>query len=111
MTPPYLAALRGVDRGVALLEEFLDDSLIIIMSDHGGGGVEPRDHDIEHPVNRRITLMFAGPEVAAGERLSRPVSLLDVPPTVLDYFGVPVPRGYEGRVIEEAVAQRKEAVA
>ncbi len=101
MSSEYLDAARGVDAAVALLTPLLDDSLLVVVSDHGGGGVIPTDHDAEHPINARIPLILAGERVRRLD-IAGPVSLLDVPPTLLDWFGVPVPRGYEGRALREA---------
>jgi hypothetical protein len=111
MSPAYFEALGRVDRAMVRLAELARDSLVVVVSDHGGGGEHERGHDEPHPLNDRITLLLAGPEVAREHRITRPVSLLDIPPTVLAYFGVPVPSGYEGSVIEEALTQREAAVA
>ncbi len=68
----------------------------------GGGGVEPTDHDAPHPDNDRIPLVIAGPGVRRYHSIARPVSLLDVPPTVLRWFGAEVPEAYEGAPLVEA---------
>jgi arylsulfatase A-like enzyme len=111
MSGPYFEALARVDRAMTRLAELTRDSLVVVVSDHGGGGEQERGHDEPHPLNDRITLLLAGPEVAREHRITRPVSLLDIPPTVLAYFEVPVPAGYEGRVIDEAVIGRTAGVA
>jgi hypothetical protein len=113
MTPAYLNAVREVDAAVALLRATVADSLLVVLADHGGGGVAPTDHDAPHPVNDRIPLIIAGPRVRRRCALQRPASLLDVPPTLLWWLGVDVPLEYEGRVLEEAVmpAEAQEAVA
>jgi hypothetical protein len=43
--------------------------------------------------------------VTRRHQLTRAISLLDVPATVLWWFGVPVPDGYEGRPLAEAFAR------
>jgi hypothetical protein len=113
MTPAYRNAVRQVDAAVALLRSAVVDSLLVVLADHGGGGVAPTDHDAPHPVNDRIPLIIAGPRVRRRCTLQRPVSILDVPPTLLWWLGVNVPLEYEGRVLEEALApsEREEAVA
>ena len=105
MSGPYRAAAAEVDRAVGCLRERVEGALTIVLSDHGGGGVHPHDHDLPHPLNDRITLMLAGPDVRRQRAIQRAVSILDVPPTVLWYFGLPVPVGYEGRVLGDAFAQ------
>jgi hypothetical protein len=102
MSASYVRAVAVVDAAVRLLSGFLDDSLVIVLSDHGGGGVHPTDHDAPHPVNDAIPLILAGDGVRRRCTLMQPVSLLDVPATVLDRFDVPVPTCYEGRPLTEA---------
>jgi predicted AlkP superfamily pyrophosphatase or phosphodiesterase len=103
LTPPYLDAVRSVDQAVGILAPLAAESLLVVTSDHGGGGVESRDHDLPHPVNDRIPLVLAGPRVRRGFALPGPISLLDIPPSLLAWLGVPVPGGYEGRVLAEAL--------
>ena len=109
MSDEYLRAASDVDAAIGQLAEVAGDTLFLVMADHGGGGVTYRDHDEPHPVNDHIPLVLAGPNVTRRHQLTRPVSLLDVPPTVLWWFGVDVPPTYEGRVLTEAFAP--EAVA
>ena len=54
------------------------------------------------PVNDHVPLILAGPGVTRRHRLTRTITLLDVPATVLWWFGVPVPDCYEGRPLAEA---------
>ena len=85
----------------------VEDTLLLITSDHGGAGISPRDHDRPHPENDAIPLILAGPGVR-GRRVCRgPVGLLDIPLTILGTFGARVPGGYEGRVLTEAFAETR----
>lgn len=104
MSPAYGQALAVVDRALARLMRFSEDpeSLVIITADHGGGGVLATDHDHPHPVNDSIPLALMSGRVAPGLATRDPVSLLDIPPTVLHGFGGTAPAPYEGRVIHEA---------
>jgi hypothetical protein len=112
MSAAYVRAVAAVDAAVRLLAGFLDDSLLIVLSDHGGGGVHPTDHDAPHPVNDAIPVILAGASVRRHHTLTAPVSLLDIPATVLEWFGVPVPQCYEGRPLTDAfVTAGAEAVA
>jgi hypothetical protein len=104
MSEQYLEAAAQVDAGVGLLSEWTDDAVFIITADHGGGGVVANEHDRPHPVNDHIPLIVAGPGVTRRHQLTRAISLLDIPATVLWWFGVPVPREYEGRPLAEAFA-------
>jgi arylsulfatase A-like enzyme len=106
MSEGYLAAVRRVDTAVGMLTGSLGDSTLLVVSDHGGGGVHATDHDIEHPLNERIPLIVAGEQVRRRLLIHRDVSLLDVPPTVLAALDLPVPAEYEGRAITEAFLPR-----
>jgi arylsulfatase A-like enzyme len=104
MSAAYLQAARQVDTALARLMRFCEDpeSLVIITADHGGGGVLATDHDHPHPANDLIPLALMSGRVAPGLATSDPVTLLDIPPTVLHGFGGTAPAPYEGRVIHEA---------
>jgi predicted AlkP superfamily pyrophosphatase or phosphodiesterase len=113
MSPLYLEAAARLDRGVAHLTELADrnDTLMIVTADHGGGGIVPNDHDGDHPLNLRIPLILAGRTVRQGVRSQTPTHLLDIPPTILSAFGIPIPKSYQGRVLTEAFAAEAQAVA
>ena len=102
MSPRYLAAAAEVDAGVGALVSRSNDTVFIITADHGGGRVTRTEHDAPHPVNDHIPLIIAGPGVTRRHQLTRPISLLDVPATILWWFGLPVPQRYEGRPVVEA---------
>lgn len=111
MSPQYLTAAAELDVAIGALSELADDSLVIVLADHGGGGVTAHDHAEPHPVNDRIPLILAGPDVTRRHQLTRAVSLLDVPPTVLWWSGVDVPASYEGRVLSQAFTRVPGAAA
>ena len=102
MSRAYLEAVREVDIAVGILRGCVADSLFVVLADHGGGGVAPTDHDAPHPVNDRIPLVLAGPRIRRKHVLRQPVSILDVPPTLLWWLGLGVPDEYEGRVLRDA---------
>jgi hypothetical protein len=105
MSQPYLAAAARVDAALAEVAPLTRSDLLIVLSDHGGGGIDPRDHDHPHPTNARIPLVLAGASVRRGTALRGPVSLLDVPPTILWALGAAIPGSYEGRVLREVFAE------
>jgi arylsulfatase A-like enzyme len=113
MSPWYLSEAARLDDAIAVLAPLTarSDTLVMIIADHGGGGIVPHDHEGDHPLNLRIPLILAGAGVRPATRSHRPVGLLDVPPTILTALGVPVPENYEGRVISEAFASAEAAVA
>jgi type I phosphodiesterase/nucleotide pyrophosphatase len=105
MSEQYLEAAAQVDAGLGLLSGWTEEAVFIITADHGGGGVTANEHDEPHPVNDHIPLIVAGPGVTRRHQLTRAISLLDVPATVLWWFGVRVPDDYEGRPLAEAFAR------
>jgi predicted AlkP superfamily pyrophosphatase or phosphodiesterase len=108
MSPAYLDAAHAADGAVSELMALTDDpgTILLVTADHGGGGVEPTDHDAPHPVNDAIPIVAAGAPIDPA-RSDAPASLLDLPPTILSLLGVPVPARWEGRplpVLAEARA-------
>jgi hypothetical protein len=110
MSPQYRAAAVEVDAAIGVLADLTEHSLVIVMADHGGGGVSAHDHDEPHPINDHIPLILAGPDVTRRHQLTRQVSLLDVPPTLLWWFGLDVPAAYEGRVLTQAFTRTSDPV-
>jgi hypothetical protein len=102
MSSQYRAAAVEVDAAIGVLSDLTEHSLVIVMADHGGGGVSTHDHAEPHPINDHIPLILAGPDVTRRHQLTRQVSLLDVPPTLLWWYGLSVPAAYEGRVLTQA---------
>ncbi len=90
----YDGEIRHVDDQVRRVLVHLKDlgldatTLIAVTADHGEefmdhGSWEHRATLYEELI--RIPLLFKGPGIAAGQRLSAQVSLLDVAPTILDW--------------------------
>lgn len=104
MSPWYLSEAARLDDAVAKLIPLADreDTLVIIVADHGGGGLVPHDHEGDHPLNLRIPLVMAGSGVRERTRSQTPAHLLDVPATIIARLGLPVPSNYQGRVLAEA---------
>lgn len=110
MSDAYFQAAAEVDTGIGILSSWTEDAVLLVLADHGGGGVTPHDHDEPHPVNDHIPVIVAGSGVARSHRLTGAVSILDIPPTVLWWFGVTVPAEYEGRPLSEAFVAMPESV-
>lgn len=113
MSPPYVAAARAMDAELDRLLARLDlardpSTLLIICSDHGGGGVRPDDHDSEHPDDRTIPVVLAG-GATVPTLLPPGISLLYLPPTILWALGLKIPSSYSGRVLVEAFGREAAA--
>lgn len=105
MSTEYLAAAARCDAAVSHLASLVGSGevTLCITADHGGGGVEATDHDLPHPINSAIPLILAGQRLANRGSSDRAAHLLDVPPTIAALLGAPVPTGYEGRILTEAL--------
>jgi predicted AlkP superfamily pyrophosphatase or phosphodiesterase len=104
MSPAYQDAARRLDATLGLLAALIEierdpHTLLVVLADHGGGGVDPKDHDSAHPLDRTIPVLFVGGHVPPATPLGE-VSLLDIPPTILAALGVSRPASYVGRVLE-----------
>jgi arylsulfatase A-like enzyme len=87
----FLAALRR--------DGILDEALLVITADHGEAFME-HGH-LEHfiPLHQEILhvpLLFRGPGVPRGKRVSLPVSGVDLAPTLLSMAGLVAPSEMEG---------------
>lgn len=112
----YARAARNLDQLLGALVErtgVLDDpsTLLIAMADHGGGGVDPRDHDSRHPLDTTIPIVLAGGQILPGE-LPAGTRLLDVAATIPWALGIDTPTAYHGVPLASAFsAPREEALA
>lgn len=110
----YDAGLRSLDERLKELFEhmnaagMLDDTLIVLVSDHGEGfgehGTLGHAMSLYEP-EVRVPLIIRRPGQTAGERVSHIVHMADVMPTVLRELGMPVPDAVEGTDL--ASEQRK----
>ena len=118
-TPPDLAALGGsaaqhlggywgmvkrLDEALGRLLDalksvnILDNTIILFTSDHGCH-FKTRNGEYKrscHDASIRITMAVRGPGFDGGGRRQELISLVDVPPTLLDAAGVPVPPHMQG---------------
>ena len=102
----YERKVRAMDASLERLVQALDltrriDTLLVVCSDHGGGGVCPTEHNSNHPVDTTIPIVLAGAGIRA-THLGPDVTLLDLPATILWALGVEIPSSYVGRPLQEA---------
>ena len=107
LSPAYELAVRKLDALLGLLVavsgvESDPATLLIALADHGGGGARANDHDSNDPHDMTVPLLVLGGQVRR-MRIARPVSLLDVPATVLWALGLPIPPSYCGVPLREAL--------
>jgi predicted AlkP superfamily pyrophosphatase or phosphodiesterase len=102
MSPPYMEKTREIDRAIGELIPLGPEELLVVVSDHGGGGVTERDHDEPHPLNDHIPLLLAGRHVRRRHVIALKTSILDVPPTLLRWLGCEIPDYFEGSPLDSA---------
>jgi phosphopentomutase len=105
MSLPYLTAVSRMDHAlgmlVAQLDGTFDDTLLIALADHGGGGRIATHHDSAHPFDCTIPIMLHGAGIQP-QQLPAGLTLLDVPATALHALGIVVPQSYAGTPIHQA---------
>ena len=83
-------------------EGLAEDTIVFYYADHGGA--LPRGKRNIHDTGTRVPMIVRFPGKWAhlapakpGEWVTRPVSFVDLPPTVFSLLGVPIPENFEGR--------------
>ncbi len=78
-----------------------DDTIVFFYGDHGG--ILPRSKRFLFDSGTRVPLLIRFPKKyqslspgKPGSRIERPVSFIDIPPTLLSLAGVPIPDHYQG---------------
>ncbi|MYD08595.1 MAG: sulfatase-like hydrolase/transferase [Chloroflexi bacterium] len=103
----YLGMIKRLDEALGRLVDalisldMLEDTIILFTSDHGCH-FKTRNAEYKrscHDASVRVPTMLHGGPFTGGGRLSQMVSLLDLPPTLLDAVGIPVPERMSGRSI------------
>lgn len=102
----YLATISFADAQIGRVLDALDRSayadntLIVLWGDHGwhlGEKAHWRKHAL-WDVSTRTPLIFVAPRGVAQDRLcERPVSLIDIYPTLVDLAGLPPRKGLDGQ--------------
>lgn len=104
MYPDYMAAIESLDANVGRLVQKLkekgiyDDTVIIYTSDHGSH-FKTRNFEYKRSCHDSCThtpLIIRGGGFDGGKVSGELVSLIDLPPTLLDLAGIPIPQSYMG---------------
>lgn len=120
----YDGEIRAADAAVgdilAIIDETvgLDESLIVVVSDHGEAFDEHGMSEHGHSLHREVTqvpLIMSSSSLPAGRRAAAHVRTIDILPTILELAGVEVPAELwlEGPAVEQgpdpilAVVQRQ----
>jgi arylsulfatase A-like enzyme len=101
----YCGMVKRLDEALgrtldALKSLNLDDNTIVLFTADHGNHFKTRNGEYKrscHESSIRVPTAFTGPGFVGGGRLPQLVSLVDLPPTLLDAAGLPVPPQMEGR--------------
>ena len=105
--PGYCGMIKRLDEALGRLLDALrslgqlDNTIVVYTSDHGNH-FKTRNDEYKrscHDASIRIPLALRGPGFDQGGALPQLVSLIDLPPTLLDAAGLEVPAAMEGRSI------------
>ena len=93
MSKPYLERISiALDNVKRVMEEFGEDYSFILTSDHGG---HDRIHGTTMPEDMTIPMFFCGSDFTPGA-INKPISLLDVAPTIAKIMGIAPEDEWEG---------------
>lgn len=104
MSPNQFYAITFVDTliGEVLLElkngGYLNSTLVIVTSDHGGHGFR---HGDDSPIDRTIPWLAVGPGVKPGVTLGSNINTYDTAATALYALDLPVPADWDGKPVTE----------
>lgn len=79
---------------------WLEDSLILFVTDHGGGGAVATGHGSDHPMDQTIFWGCAGPGVNRSARLDG-LTFKDTAAVVATALGLPIPAAWDARLPED----------
>jgi predicted AlkP superfamily pyrophosphatase or phosphodiesterase len=108
-SPEYIAAVELADALTGQLLEALDQAgmrthtILLLTADHGGVG---RKHGGATMAEIEIPWIIAGPGVAAGRELRKPVNTYDTAPTLAHVLGLTPPDAWIGRPVLEAFGSK-----
>ena len=110
----YFGIVKRLDEALGRVLDTLkssgleENTILLYVSDHGCH-FKTRNAEYKrscHDSSIRIPVALRGPGFAAGGRIQELVSLVDLPPTLLDAAGLPVPEAMQGRSVVPLAAHR-----
>jgi arylsulfatase A-like enzyme len=113
--PGYYGCIANIDHNVGRLVDALEseglaqNTIVVFTCDHGSH-FKTRNAEYKrscHDSSLRVPLVIWGPGFDRRQVVPEPVGLVDVPPTLLDAAGLPVPETMQGRSLLPLV--RREA--
>jgi arylsulfatase A-like enzyme len=112
--PGYYGMVKRLDEALGRLQDalrsmnLLEDTIIVFTTDHGCH-FKTRNSEYKrscHDSSIRIPMAISGPGFNGGRQVKEPVSLIDLPPTLLDACSIPVPEAMQGYSMLPLVRQK-----
>jgi len=98
MSKEYLDAIANADRAIGeVLAALSAETVVLVTSDHGGHG---KTHGTDCPEDMTIPLIISGSQIPRG-KISGPVAITDIAPTIVTLFGRTPPSDWIGRALIE----------
>jgi arylsulfatase A-like enzyme len=94
----YVDALVGEILAALEAGGYLDRTLLIITSDHGGHYF---GHGDDSPLDRTIPWLAVGPGVPQGITLTNAINIYDTAATALCALDMPIPENWDGQPVLE----------
>ncbi len=103
--PGYYGMVKRLDEALGRLRDalkslkLLENTIVLFTSDHGSH-FKTRNDEYKrsgHEASIRVPAALVGPGFDGGGRVQKLVSLVDLPPTLLEAAGLPLPEGVQGR--------------
>lgn len=110
----YCGMVRRLDEAYGRLldalqsMELLHDTVVLFTSDHGNH-FKTRNSEYKrslHDASVRVPTVLTGPRFSGGGEIRELVSLVDLPPTLLDAAGIEVPDNLPGRSLLDLIERR-----
>lgn len=114
--PGYYGMIKRLDEALGRLLDalrslsLLDNTIVLFTSDHGCH-FKTRNDEYKrscHDASIRVPMGLTGPGFTSGGRLQEMISLVDIPPTLLDACDLPVPADMQGRSFAPLTRERLE---
>ncbi len=112
--PGYFGMVKRLDEALGRMLDalkslnLLEDTIVVYTSDHGNH-FKTRNSEYKrscHEASIRIPTAITGSIFTSGGRLQQMTSLLDIPPTLLDAAGLPIPEEMQGHSLVPLVERQ-----
>lgn len=113
--PGYYGMIKRLDESLGRIQDalrsmhLLDNTIIVFTADHGCH-FKTRNAEYKrscHDASIRVPMAVTGPGFDGGHRIENPVSLIDLPSTLLDACQLPIPQSMQGRSMMPLVRQEE----